>query len=97
MKLHIAKDIFAVVSASVALGFLTIPCVAQHNFQTFFKMCILIILLVDGTFLTHHYLTGSNTYSTDLGFNQATYLFLLILVYPLYVCLLFLFKCIYLS
>jgi hypothetical protein len=96
MKLHIAKDIFAVVSASVALGLLTLPCVAHHRFQKFFQMFMFVILLVDGTFLTHHCMTGS-TYHTELGFNHATFLFFLVLLYPLYVCLQFISTCCHVS
>ena len=94
MKLHILKDIFAVIAANVVIILLSLQC--KIDIRYFCRLFMYTIILIDGTFLlqyitSNHYVKSS--YNEQFGHNLPTYMFILVLIYPLFVFLKYMYKC----
>ena len=95
MKLHILKDIFAVIAANIVIILLSLRC-KKIDVRYFCRLFMYTIILIDGTFLLQYFTSNHNelsSYNEKLGQNLPTYMFILVLVYPFFVLLKYIFKC----
>lgn len=94
MKLHILKDIFAVIAANVVIILLSLQC--KIDVTSFCRLFMYTIILIDGTFLLQYFTSKhyeSSSYNEKLGHNLPTYMFVLVLIYPLFVFLKYMYEC----
>jgi hypothetical protein len=94
MKLHILKDIFAVIAANIVIILLSLQC--KIDVRYFCRLFMYTIILIDGTFLlqyitSNHYVKSS--YNEQFGHNLPTYMFIFVLIYPLFVFLKYMYEC----
>ena len=93
MKLHILKDILAVVAANIAI-ILFSKC--KVDIIYFSRLFMYVIILIDGSFLLHYVISKQyeiSSYKTNFGNNLPTYLFMFVLLYPLFVFLKYVHNC----